>query len=244
MRLGLCSEAAPDASLDELIAAAARRGFLALELRAGDAHGVAPGEAARSGATAMKLAEAGLVLTGFRTAGVTEVAGLARLSTVLSTPLLIDDQGELAERIDRAKALATAGATVAVVVRGADALRDAIIVRSAGLALAWDADPGLGRLGPMTDELLEQCRAELGHVRLIGGGPEADRQHGRGIGQMMCSLALAAFHGNLILAPSSTRFRVLWDGWLGRRRGWGCGSAASESSPAPLTRLSPPGGVR
>ena len=33
----------------------------------------------------------------------------------------------------------------------------------------------------------------------------------------------------LILAPSSTRYRVAWETWLGRRGGWGCGSSGERS---------------
>lgn len=42
MRLGLCSAVAPGAGLEELLMAVRRRGLSGLELRAGDAHGVAP----------------------------------------------------------------------------------------------------------------------------------------------------------------------------------------------------------
>jgi hypothetical protein len=60
-------------------------------------------------------------------------------------------------------------------------------------------------------------------------------QDGRGVGGMMRRLALAGYEGTLVLAPSTTRFRVAWQQWLGRRGGGsGC---RSRNGDLPLARL-------
>ena len=66
MRLGLSSEAAPDASVEDLIRYARHRGLAALEFREGDAHGIDAGSSGLAGAAAAAEAvrAAGLTLTG------------------------------------------------------------------------------------------------------------------------------------------------------------------------------------
>jgi hypothetical protein len=238
MSLGLSSRALPDAGLDALVAAVARRGLMALELREGDAHGVAAGDPVLRGqAAAQRIAAAGLLLAGFRTRCLSDPAQLACISQGLHAPLVLDCAGEIDGRIHQAKVLAAAGAAVVVVVRGREALREATLVRSAGLELTWDADPAIGGLGDLAEALLACCQRELHQICLLGGGPEAGLHHGAGIGHLMRCLALAGWRGSLILAPSSTRFRPAWSVWLGRRRGWGCGS---KSPDAPLLSLTAP----
>ena len=65
MRLALSSAAAPDAMLEELLEAATRRGLEAVELREGDAHGVARATR-RSGATGWDDEAAGAAGAGSR----------------------------------------------------------------------------------------------------------------------------------------------------------------------------------
>jgi hypothetical protein len=69
MRLGLSSAAAPDAGLDELLAACTLRGLSTLELRAGDAHGIAvAGDwSAAVSAGLAAAAEARVTIAGYRT---------------------------------------------------------------------------------------------------------------------------------------------------------------------------------
>lgn len=236
MRLGLSSAAAPDATLDELLAAAVGRGLGALELRDGDAHGVTPDDDAPSATLAAERAAAAKVtLSGYRTARPWHDLALARLSYALGAPIILDGPDDLATRIDRARQMITAGADVAVVLRGDSVADDAALVAAAGLALAWEADPSFGLLGAIAESLLQQFPGELRHIRLIGGGPEAEMQHGKGVGELMRHLALTAYEGTLVLAPSTLRYRVAWRNWLGRRRGWGCGSKTTESSLVHLT---------
>ena len=53
---------------------------------------------------------------------------------------------------------------------------------------------------------------------------------------MMRELALAGYGGSLALAPSDQRYRVVWNAWLGRRGGWGCGSKAGAHASLPVSR--------
>jgi hypothetical protein len=231
MRLGLSSEAAPDASLGELLDAVVRRGLTTLELRDGDAHGVAPEDRALSGAVAAKRAAAAEVtITGYRMARTGHDLWLARLSAELGAPVILGGPDEITTRIDRASQMVVAGAQVAVVLRGDSAEDDAALAASAGLALAWEAEPGLGSLGRMAESLLQRFPGELRHIRLIGGGPEAAMQEGKGVGELMRCLALTGYQGTLVLAPSTTRYRVAWQTWLGRRGGRGRGSNTADPS--------------
>ena len=238
MRLGLSSAAAPDATLDELLDAAVGRGLGALELRDGDAHGVTPDDDVPSATLAAERAAAAQVaLSGYRTARSEHDLALARLSYALGAPVILDGPDDLVTRIDRARQMVAVGANVAVVLRGDSVADDAALVAAAGLALAWEADPSFGPLGTIAESLLQQFPGELRHIRLIGGGPEAEMQHGKGVGELMRHLALAGYAGTLVLAPSTPRYRVAWRNWLGRQRGWGCGSKTTDSS---LVQLADP----
>lgn len=231
MRLGLSSAAAPDAGLDELLAAVVRRGLLALELREGDGHGVAPADGTMVGMMAARRAAAlGVALSGYRSAALGDDGCLARLCEALGAPVLVDAPEDIEGRIARARRLEGLGAAAVVVIRGESAVDQGALADAAGLGLAWDADPALGRLGSTAEGLLQRFPAALRQLRLIGGGPEADLQHGAGIGALMRRLALAGYGGSLLLAPSSPRYRVAWANWLGRRGGWGCGSKVRDPS--------------
>lgn len=235
MRLGLCSGADADASLSALLEAGERRGLAALELRQGDGHGVTPDDPHGAALRAVQAAERGVPVTGFRLvrAG-PETAALARLSHALEAPILVDGPGDVAARAALAGALIEGGARVALVVRGPDAVAHARAADSA-LELAWDADPSAGALGPQVAALLDALGSRLRHVRLHGGGPEAALQEGRGVGETMGRLALAGYDGTLVLTPSSPRYRVVWQAWLGRRGGWGCGSKTADPDLVTLT---------
>lgn len=239
MRLGLSSEAAPDASLDDLIRFAQRRGLAALELREGDAHGIAAGTSAPAcAAAAAAVRAAGLTLTAYRTHQLEDESTLARLAGALGAPVLLAGPVPLATRVERARRIREAGGQVAIVLRGDSAVWDGIVCHEAGLALAWEADPHLGPVGDMAAPLLERFGDDLGHIRLVGGGPEVAMQDGAGIGDLMRRLALGAYAGTVILAPSTPRYGVAWQHWLGRRGGTGCGSAG-ETRPALVTLEAP-----
>ncbi len=243
MRLGLCSGALPDAPLKELCESAARRGLSVVELREGDAHGIAPTgpmvAAARLGTAGVE----GVEVTGFRVTGAATPLRLARLGEVLNVAILVDGSMEFGTRLQRACRIAGQGISVAVVVRGLDAIEQARAVRDEGLDVAWDVDAVSCPPGRTVAALLDEVGPRLRHVRLQGGGPEAALHEGRGIGEMTGRLALAGYDGTLTLTPTSTRYRIAWQGWLGRRGGWGCGSKTADPELVALSDPEPWKGV-
>ena len=226
MRLGLSSAAAPDASLDELLDACGRRGLAALELRSGDAHGVAPLGAGQAGEGGRRAAAAGVAIVGYRTDGDAADAALAELSRALGAPVLLDGPAGGAGRVERAAEITRLGGSAAVVVGGQAAAEDGALVAARGIEVVWDADPAAGPVGEQVGALLARVGPRLALIRLAGGGPEALGQAGQGIGEMMGRLALSGYGGAVVLAPTSSRYRVAWQTWLGRGGGWGCGSKA------------------
>lgn len=226
MRLGLSSAAAPAAGAEDLVTACAARGLTALELRAGDGHGMETGDhmSARAADLLARTAEASIDIAGYRAADSRDAASLARLSQALCTPIIVADECDTAERIHRARRIIDAGGRALVAASGAPPAWHAALAAS-GLDYAWEVDAAGGDVSEAAEPVLRQ--PGLRYIRFIGGGPEASLQEGRGIGTLMGSLALAAYDGPVILAPSSTRYRVAWETWLGRRGGWGCGSKSS-----------------
>ncbi|MCL4290952.1 MAG: hypothetical protein KJ051_11855 [Thermoleophilia bacterium] len=239
MRLGLSSAAAPDASLEDLLEACGRRGLAALELRDGDAHGLEPRDTARAQDAARSAAAAGVALAGYRTAGDASDAALAGLSVALGAPVLLDEPAGVAGRVERAAEITRLGGSAAVVVGGQTAAEDGALVAALGIEVAWDADPAAGPVGEQVGALLARVDQRLALIRLAGGGPEALGQAGQGIGELMGRLALSGYDGAVVLAPTSSRYRVAWQTWLGRGGGWGCGSKA-----AALPLVSTTGGKR
>lgn len=267
MRLALSSAAAPTASLQELLDACVRRGLPALELEEGHGHGLDVGMARHQATTEARerAASQGVEIAGFRLATpfplLGDGTGLADFARALGAPLLVplaagapagadgadgaDGEGwaavpETARRlIDR---LAAAGAPVRPVLPTAGGIPGDLQALEA-LPLAWDADPTVTELSAPARTVLEGAGARLVHIRLMGGGPEATEQEGRGVGALMAHLALAGYDGTVALAPSSPRYRVIWDAWLGRRGGWGCGSHAEDRSLVSLAGTGPLGEV-
>lgn len=226
MRLGLSSAAAPDAGVDVLLAACVRRGLGALELRAGDAHGLdADAAAARGPDLRRRALESGVVIAGYRAEADTDARALAHIARALEAPAIIAGDEPLAQRIARAQAVEAEGGAALVAVRGpATEWRDAIV--HAAVGCAWELDATATVAHGHLESMLRS--AQLRSISLLGGGPEAAMHEGRGIGALMGALALGRYDGPLVLAPSAPRYRVAWDTWLGRRGGWGCGSKTGE----------------
>ncbi len=235
MRLGLSSAAAPDADLDALLTACAQRGLGVLELRAGDAHGVdaevdpADGVIARE-----RAAAAGITIGGYWTASYDGAERLARTAEALDAPILVAADEAIDARIAQVRRIEARGGTALVVVGGpADTWLDAVI--SAGIHFAWEVDAAHFDVSADTERVLRAGSDGLKCVRLLGGGPETALQEGRGIGPLMGRLAMRGYAGPLLLAPSSSRYRVAWASWLGRRGGWGCGSKVGDADVVPLS---------
>ncbi|HEY8485217.1 MAG TPA: hypothetical protein VIL13_11430 [Longimicrobiales bacterium] len=245
MRLALSTAAAPDLGLAELIDACVRRGLAGLELVSGDAHGVGPECPVEELAEARRAAEAaGIAIAAFRAADRAEACSraAARLSAVCRAPVILprDTAGIPEDELVAAARVFAEEGGVLLVAHGTDAeavaaLRRAIEQAPAGsLGLAWDVDPGDPGLVARLGAVLDAAGPHLRHVLLIGGGPEAAGQEGRGVGPLMGRLALARYDGAIALAPSTPRYRYAWGAWLGRRGGWGCGSRAGGGLPVRL----------
>ncbi|HSK21169.1 MAG TPA: hypothetical protein VK912_18585 [Longimicrobiales bacterium] len=224
MKLGLSSAAAPESGAEDLVTACAARGLTALELRAGDGHGVEAGDEARIADLLALAAGANVDIAGYRAADSRDAASLARLSKALCTAIIVADECDTAERIHRARRIVDAGGRALVAASGAPRAWHSALTAS-GLDYAWEVDAASGDVSDAAETVLRQ--PGLRYIRFVGGGPESSLQEGRGIGALMGGLALAAYDGPVILAPSSTRYRVAWETWLGRRGGWGCGSKSS-----------------
>lgn len=231
MRLGLSSAAAPEASLDELLAACLRRGLVALELREEDGHGVSGAPGGIAGAEAQRRARtSGVEITGFRSRTGGEDLALARVAAGAGAPVLVAGSCCLPSRAERGAGLASVGAEIAVTIEGDVKEEELERALACECQLAWDVDVADGNVGATAARLLPRIRDRLRHVRIVGGGPEAMMHTGKGVGELMGRLALAGYDGSIILAPSSSRFRVVWQNWLGRRGGWGCGSRQEDPS--------------
>jgi len=213
MKLGLSSAAAPDATLGGLLEVCGARGIALLELREGDAclpdAGAAPADTSAIAAVLPRP--------------VTDAARLARVSRVWQAPVLLTN--------DRATSLARD-----IIEQGGDALplmrgpaaEWVCKVAESEIAFAWEADATHTDLARDVVLVLRAAGRAPAYIRLIGGGPETALHEGRGVGTLMGRLALAGYAGPLILVPSSTRYRVAWSAWLGRRGGWGCGSKEQD----------------
>lgn len=235
MRTALSSAAVPRASLDELVAALARHGLAALELRSGDEHGVSPSTPTEAlDNAARQLLAAGVEVTGFLDESTEPPQGITQLVRALDTVWLLSSELPLSKRLELAGWARANDTPVAVVVGGANADSEAQAVRNAGFDIVWQAHPVEVSLAEMSEKVMQASGDSLLGVQLCGGGPEGTLHEGRGIGTVMARLAIAGFSGSLTLTPSDRKYHVLWDTWSGRRGGWGCGSKASA---APVEQL-------
>lgn len=246
MRTGLSSAVVPQASLSILVDGARRHGLPVIELRAGDRHGVSAQRTSGPAAITTVLTiirDAHVSLSGYRDLGQEDCDALAILAHALGTSILVAMDTALHERLARADRLRLAGADVAVVVRGECAPLEARQVASRGHAIAWDAAPVEGGLGTQAAAIIDAASGLLRHVGVAGGGPESTLHEGRGIGELMARLALARYTGSVILAPSDPSYHLLWERWLARPHGWGCGSHASDATLVTLDQPAPIGGA-
>jgi hypothetical protein len=234
MRLVLSSAVAPSAPLDELMEAAARRGMAGVELVSGHAAADRRGVGADPGPGADAVAAPAPVMALLEAEGTdADVEGhdLGALARELGVPALVrcsvDGGPGPGEALDRVGEIRRAGAEAMVLLPTAG-LETALDALPADEPVAWDADPRARDLTGPGAWLLDGAGARLRHVRLRGGGPEAVEQEGRGVGSLMARLAVAGYAGTVALAPSGPRYRVIWDAWLGRRGGWGCGSRSED----------------
>lgn len=235
MLLSLSSAAAPRLPLAALLEGCGRRGLAGLELSVGDAHGVEPATAAE----ALRLAEAvGVRLAGVRCAGFAGAGAALPLAARLGAPLVVDAAALSTPQLC-ALAWVAAGSGVRILLLHGSDLTEARRVRTLAESLppgtagtAWEVDPARDD-GAAVPQVLREAGEALAYVRLRGGGPESAAQTGMGVGALMARLTLARYGGPLVLSPSTSGHRQVWERWLGRAGGWGCGSR--QSSPELVT---------
>jgi hypothetical protein len=235
MHLGLSTEAAPDADLATIVRGCARRGLRAIELVEGHAHGLSAASSLSAVREARRVLDGeGITQRVFRPATVAGALSEAaaelggRLDAAVLAPAIV--AGSLAAA---ARHYATAGSTL-LLQHGTDPAeadacrRHAMSCGTSTVALSWDADPAGAPLTAAAAAVLAAAGPLLRHVRLRGSGPEAAGSEGRGIGALLCRLALQRYDGVLILAPSAPETLPVWRLWLGRGAGWGCGSKTGD----------------
>jgi hypothetical protein len=242
----LSTAAAPDLALAELFDACARRGLAALELVAGDQHGVGPELDHREILEiAAEAAAHNVAIAAYRARGLWEAAApeTVRMAFGLNAPVIVmldPAEDDIAAAIYVARRYAVVGATV-LLEHGSnldevEELKKLSVELPQGtIGLAWDADPATGDLDQAAPAVIAAAGPLLRHLRLRGGGPEAMQLEGQGIGALMGRLTLAHYTGTLAITPSTNRYLFAWSAWLGRGRGgWGCGSKQADDS---LVRL-------
>lgn len=226
MRLGLGSGADAQASVPELAAACARRGLSALEVDAGDGAAIDSLANVASADLGQGVTLASIVADEAHTALATVIARR------LAVPLVLDRGHDNAAAAAAAGRAASAGVVALPLMQGPASGWLGLL--PASMPFAWQVDESVSDPAGDADRIMRQ-NGRPGSIRLVGGGPEAALQHGRGVGATLRVLALAGYDGPLIVTPSSRKYRVAWASWLGRRGGWGCGSAGEGNTTTPLT---------
>ena len=104
-----------------------------------------------------------------------------------------------------------------------------------GVGTAWEVRPSTFDRD-LWGAVLDATAPRLVHVRLLGAGPEAQPARVEvgdvpdGTGWLLSRLALDGYGGTVSLAPSSPDALPVWERWLRRGRGWGCGTAAEKQA--------------
>jgi hypothetical protein len=243
MPLAVSSTAAPDLPLADLLEGCRRRGLAALELSIDPAL-PPPGPALEDVARRVGEMVSGGPIPLSAVAALTEPAepetalALARalhVPALLPSPAAADPalRHRFTTHLDRGGRLLFLHASdpdgIAVLRTW---IRDSL---GEGAAIAWQVDPARDPAARIP-AVLEAAGDALRYVRLRGGGPEAARQTGLGVGTLMGRLALARFAGPLVLTPSDARYHLAWRSWLTRAGGWGCGSKHSDAALVSLDR--------
>jgi hypothetical protein len=222
MQLGISSDAAPDATAADLFAACTNRGLSAIELTAQTA-----AKTKDIVGVLRSLRRESVRVVGILGSATTYAHQLSALSRNVRAPVVVNGAEELGARITFARSIIAHGGTALVTVSGPAPVWLDTVAR-ASIGFAWQVDAAC--TDPAHDaDLILTAMGRIPYVRLVGGGPEAALQEGRGVGPLLSRLALAGFAGPLILTPSSHRYRIAWASWLGRRGGWGCGSKADRA---------------
>jgi sugar phosphate isomerase/epimerase len=237
MRLAVCSAAAPELDLADLLDAMGRRGMDGVELVCGEGrHGLWTGSPQTDLVAARRAASnAGVRIIGLRSGSAEEAASCqaARFAAFLGMAVVVDGRGFDAASLEQAADCYAAAGARLVLGFGSD-LQEAERLRAlaeatpaATVGLGWEVRPGADDPGSAA-ALLAAVGPRLAYVRLHGGGPESAGQTGQGIGALMARLTLTRYGGPLVLTPSTPRYHEVWRRWLLGGGGWGCGSKTAD----------------
>lgn len=237
MQLAVSSAVAPDLPLADLLQGCQRRGLAAVELVIDSLLPPADAELESLARRVRAVTEGGSV----RIASVAILEATPRVESVLAlaraleVPAVFPAWAVEGPAPQRSIAVHLSGGGRVLLLHGSDpegvaALRARIESPiGEGAHIAWQVDPARDVPGRAA-EVLQAAGPLLRYVRLLGGGPEADRQAGLGLGTLMGRLALGRFNGPLVLAPGDAGYHRAWRSWLTRAGGWGCGSKQSDPS--------------
>lgn len=235
MRLTLSAAAAPGMPLGELLEACLRRGITSLELHEDGDEVSLDASPAEASAWQWRAAARGIRVSGIRAASGPRAAspGAALISARLERPVIAPAGSLTPQRLRSAAHLfhAAGGRLLAGVGTDRDAaaaLRAAAEAAPGGVGLCWEVRPDRDDLD-RAPAVLAAAGPLLRCILLYGGGPETAGQAGAGIGGLMAHLALARYHGPLVITPSSPARVPLWTRWL---RADGGGEQALPAGPA------------
>lgn len=227
MELLLSSAALPDGSLRELRIGMERRNFAGLEVVVGaeHAHGIeATCEIGSSDQPAQNFDERDPPIHWLfprESPSVAEALYWGRRAHLLGAGLALPGP----------TSASPAGLPVALAhsTDRASAQRAAAWARMHHAHTCWEVE--VGRVDAESlSEVLNVTAPHLGHVRLLGGGPESSSGDARetGTADVLKQLALQGFSGTVALAPSDEGAFDKWRRWLLEERGWGCNTAVKK----------------
>lgn len=226
MKLLLSSDAAPAASMTELTRACRRRALAGLEVTAGSACG----------------ARAGRGRTREQAAGARGEDDPARVHWLRVPPGTsagwMHVWASSAHRLGAGLLLPAPWASPPkglrlALVHGTDpagAQRAARWAERYSAQTCWAVTPDASQAD--LEAVLDATGDSLGHVRLLGAGPEAQASGATGANPLWQALALRGYAGTVALAPSPGTDLDAWHRWLFDARGWGCNTAAEKKDRA------------
>ena len=222
MKLILSTDALPDQSIDELVRACRRRALDGLEvvLESDQAHGLhEPTLSQGSCASLRRARRAGIAVEWFHAGRRQQgFAGWGRPAQRLGAGLLL---AETSEQPSGGRVAQLHGSDDSVV-RTAVNWAEHHDLRTAWQVEIREVDAGV------IDRVLDRTAERLAHIRLLGGGPEAEELEGGAMGYLFRSLAMGGYQGTIAIAPSGRDRLDEWKKWLLDQRGWGCNTAAEK----------------
>ncbi len=225
MKLLLSSDALPEAPLNVLREAVARRALSGLEMTVGrdQGHHIDNIVCPLHDGEQPPLADAAEGVAWFNAAHVTSASALAAWGSAAHSVGAGIVFGAKVNEIPAAARTALA--------HGSDLTQvSEVAARAAdlGAGTCWTVHPA-ELDGSSVSAILDATFPTLKHVRLAGSGPEGEDGH-EVVGNVLAGLALRSYAGTIALIPTSDDQLARWERWLLVTRGWGCGTAAAKAA--------------